>query len=232
MANNTYEATGVLHLERVTPVIRALFNGFNLDETDPGNGQAYIAIADEAEHTWERVLEDLTTLATQLGIPTPGKDKDDENAHPMDIIFEQLAKHFGASYNEELDGLIENHDFDGDGNADLETLFFLANCFNDGHNLTAIEYEGCWYCSKLRLFEFGGDAAYLSKEIQLYSTSSTARLIGPSLRHAIVSNDVNDAAKIITQKIQAFLTRIPNKKFRTHVTKEIAFSLINSTALS
>jgi len=43
MANNYYEATGVLVLDRVTPVIQALFGAFALDESHPGNGQAYIA---------------------------------------------------------------------------------------------------------------------------------------------------------------------------------------------
>ena len=43
MANNYYEATGVLVLDRVTPVIQALFSAFALDESHPGNGQAYIA---------------------------------------------------------------------------------------------------------------------------------------------------------------------------------------------
>lgn len=43
MANNYYEATGVLILDEVTPVITALFDAFNLDPDFPGNGQAYIA---------------------------------------------------------------------------------------------------------------------------------------------------------------------------------------------
>lgn len=38
MANNYYEATGVLVLDRVTPVIQALFGTFALDESHPGNG--------------------------------------------------------------------------------------------------------------------------------------------------------------------------------------------------
>ena len=33
MSNNYYDATGVLVLDRITPVMTALFGGFNLDET-------------------------------------------------------------------------------------------------------------------------------------------------------------------------------------------------------
>jgi hypothetical protein len=72
MANNYYEATGVLVLDRVTPVIQALFGAFALDESHPGNGQAYIAqIAETTNPQWPDVLDGLEDLATQLGIPMP-----------------------------------------------------------------------------------------------------------------------------------------------------------------
>ncbi|MBN0091635.1 hypothetical protein JTL65_33545, partial [Pseudomonas aeruginosa] len=72
MANNYYEGTGVLVLDRVTPVIKALFGAFALDENHPGNGQAYIAqIAETNDPRWTDVLDGLENLATQLGIPMP-----------------------------------------------------------------------------------------------------------------------------------------------------------------
>ena len=65
MANNYYEATGVLVLDRVTPVIQALFGAFALDESHPGNGQAYIAqIAETTNPQWPDVLDGLEDLAT------------------------------------------------------------------------------------------------------------------------------------------------------------------------
>ena len=39
MANTYFDATGVLVLDRVTPVITTLFGGFKLDEAYPGNGE-------------------------------------------------------------------------------------------------------------------------------------------------------------------------------------------------
>ncbi len=69
MANNYYEATGLLSLERVTPVIVALFGAFHLDANYPGSGRAYIArIAETNDPQWDDVLEGLTGLAEQLGI--------------------------------------------------------------------------------------------------------------------------------------------------------------------
>lgn len=74
MATNYYEPTGVLMLERVTPVISALFDAFNLDANYPGNGRAFIAtIAETNDPQWSDVLEGLTTLSTQLNI-SPGKE--------------------------------------------------------------------------------------------------------------------------------------------------------------
>nr|WP_228384562.1 hypothetical protein [Rhodocyclus gracilis] len=64
MANNYYDMTGVLVLDKVTPVIKALFGEFELDENDPGNGQAYIAnISESSSCSWDSVLENLQDLA-------------------------------------------------------------------------------------------------------------------------------------------------------------------------
>lgn len=72
MANNYYDATGVLVLDRVTPVITALFGGFKLDASHPGDGQAYIAlVAEDNNPSWEDLCEGLSELATSLGLPLP-----------------------------------------------------------------------------------------------------------------------------------------------------------------
>lgn len=70
MANNYYDATGVLVLNQVTPVISALFGGFKLDASFPSEGQAYIALVAEdhnvsARRFWHR-------HARYLAFATPG----------------------------------------------------------------------------------------------------------------------------------------------------------------
>lgn len=160
MANNYYEATGVLVLDRVTPVIQALFGAFALDESHPGNGQAYIAqIAETTNPQWPDVLDGLEDLATQLGIPMP-----DDEGLSIPPLLELLAVHFRADEDEELGNLIDRHSFED--TADLDALFLIATRFDDGHHLTAIQFEGCWYCSKPRLFEFGGNGCYLTRGIR------------------------------------------------------------------
>ncbi len=191
MANNYYEATGVLVLDRVTPVIQALFGAFALDESHPGNGQAYIAqIAETTNPQWPDVLDGLEDLATQLGIPMP-----DDEGLSIPPLLELLAVHFRADEDEELGNLIDRHSFED--TADLDALFLIATRFDDGHHLTAIQFEGCWYCSKPRLFEFGGNGCYLSREVRFISSSSQALQLGDQLRKTIVAADIEEASALI-----------------------------------
>lgn len=222
MANNYYDATGVLNLDRVTPVITALFGSFKLDASYPGNGRAYIArISEESGGSWDDVQEGLLALATQLDLPAPDADgTDGADEAPIAAVLARLARHFGAERNEALANLIEHHEFEDD--ADLEALFLIASCFDDGHNLTAIQFDGCWYCSKPRLFEFGGDGCFLSREVRVFRTSSSAREIGLQLRNAIVAYDADAAAALIVAEAQGLLNGISDEPFRQLVAQRVA----------
>ena len=137
MANTYSDATGVLILDRVTPVISALFGAFRLDASYPGNGRAYIArLAEINDPQWSDVLDGLLTLAAQLDLPAPddaeGEDGEDRDAElSMPALIDLIAPHFGADQNQDLANLIEHHPFEG--SADLDALFLIATCFDDGH---------------------------------------------------------------------------------------------------
>ena len=226
MANNYYEGTGVLVLNRVTPVIKALFGAFALDENHPGNGQAYIAqIAETNDPRWTDVLDGLENLATQLGIPMPD---DEELSIPP--LLERLAAHFGADQDGELENLIEHHQFE-DG-ADLEALLLIATRFDDGHNLTAIQFEGCWYCSKPRLFEFGGHGCYLSREVCVYRTSSEILQFGEQLRKAIITTDIEQASALLALETASLLTGISDEQFRLDLQRRVAERLAQVPMIS
>ncbi|EIU1299062.1 hypothetical protein V7I75_28375 [Pseudomonas aeruginosa] len=226
MANNYYEGTGVLLLNRVTPVIKALFGAFALDENHPGNGQAYIAqIAETNDPRWTDVLDGLENLATQLDIPMPD---DEELSIPP--LLERLAAHFGADQDEELENLIEHHQFED--SADLEALLLIATRFDDGHNLTAIQFEGCWYCSKPRLFEFGGNGCYLSREVQVFRTSSQALQLGDQLRNTILAADIEEASALIALEAANLLAGITDEQFRLNVRHRIAERLSQTPTIS
>src|SRR5471032_878250 len=98
MANNYYDMTGVLVLNKVTPVIKALFGPFNLDETYPSNGQAYIAnISESSNCSWDAVLENLQDLTAELDLALPDDAEDNVAEH-----LRLLAVHFSAVQEEGL----------------------------------------------------------------------------------------------------------------------------------
>ena len=215
MANNYYEATGVLVLDRVTPVIQALFGTFALDESHPGNGQAYIAqIAETTNPQWPDVLDGLEGFATQLGIPMP-----DDEGLSIPPLLELLAVHFGADEDDELANLIERHSFEG--TADLDALY-----------LTAIQFEGCWYCSKPRLFEFGGNGCYLSRAVRVISSSSQALQLGDQLRKAIVAADIEEASALLALETINLLAGVSDEPFRMNLRRRVAERLAQTPTIS
>lgn len=131
MTNNYYDASGVLVLDRVTPVITALFRGFKLDENYRDNGHTYIArIPEDGTTSWNAVLNGLITVAAELDLPAPGMgggDGDGDDDGPfINVVLNLLADHFGASENEALAHLIEHQRFKDE--ADLKSLFLIATC--------------------------------------------------------------------------------------------------------
>ena len=215
MANTYYDATGVLVLDQVTPVIRALFRPFRLDDSFPGNGRAYIArIAEENDPQWSDVLEGLVELAAGLNLPAP-------KGEPSMVDFlNLLATHFGAAQDLQLLTLIECQDFDGE--APLDALLCIASSFNDGHNLAAIQFEGCWNCSKPRLFEFGGHGSFLSREVKVFTDSSEALKLGLDLRRAILAQDIDAAARHIAVQTRTLLDGIADGELRRQIRMRVA----------
>ena len=226
MANNYYAATGVLVLDRVTPVIQALFGAFALDASHPGNGQAYIAqIAETDNPQWPDVLDGLKSLAAQLGISMP-----EDEGLSIPPLLELLSMHFGADQDEKLTDLIERHSFED--TADLDALFLIATRFDDGHHLTAIQFEGCWYCSKPRLFEFGGNGCYLSREVRVIGSSSQALHLGDQLCKAIVAADIEEASALIALETINLLAGVSDEPFRMNLRRRVAERLAQTPTVN
>ncbi|ELF6204803.1 TPA: hypothetical protein QEM76_003041 [Pseudomonas putida] len=215
MANNYYDATGVLVLNRVTPVISALFGGLKLDASHPGDGQAYIAlVAEDNNPSWEDLCEGLSELATSLDLPLP------DDALAVEPLLEILSRHFGTDQDEALSYLIEQHQFEDA--ADLDALFLIATRFDDGHGLQEIRFEGCWHCSKPRLFNFGGDAQFFSKEFEAYCASGQALQFGDSVRQALLKQDLEAVVNHFTREVQRLLAGIQDESVRVQTQKRLS----------
>ncbi|MQT88098.1 hypothetical protein DYL61_16855 [Pseudomonas nabeulensis] len=216
MANNYYDANGVLVLDQVTPVITALFGRLKLNASYPGDGQAYISlIYDESCPSWDTICEDLATLAMSLGLSMP-----DEQTPSLDQVLEVLSQHFGADQDEELENLIEHHPFEDA--ISLDALFLIATRFNDGHSLKEIRMEGCWHSSKPRLFEFGGDGYFLSRECEVYRTSGQSLRLGNDLRKALLVNDLDGAADVLVRETQCLLAGVNDGAQRAQLKQRLS----------
>jgi len=228
MANNYYDATGVLVLDRVTPVISALFGAFRLDASYPGNGKAYIACLSENDAPqWSIVLDGLMVLAAHLDLPVPdeteGHDGKEAKVSIL-VLIDLLASHFGADQNQDLANLIEHHVFEGE--ADMDALFLLATCFDDGHHLAAIQLEGCWCCSHPCLFEFGGHGRFISREVTISSESAQAPALGEELRKAILTRNLAAASTRIANETLALLSAISDDQVRARLRRDVADRLL------
>lgn len=222
MANNYYDATGVLVLDKVTPVITALFGAFKLDATYPGNGQAYIAkISEDNEPSWEDILGSVCDLAATLGQELP----DDQEGTIEDYLY-LLATHYGADDNEVLGNLIEHNDFHDD--ADLGVLFDIAKCLDDGHGLKAMKIEGCWHCSRPRLFEFGGNGEYYGRHFFVCDSSSSAISLGEEVDNALDASDLDKGADCILKKINSLLAGVSKAEVRETLRAKLSERLAGS----
>ncbi|MBN0002054.1 hypothetical protein JTL74_32920, partial [Pseudomonas aeruginosa] len=105
-------------------------------------------------------------------------------------------------------------------------------CIDDGHHLTAIQFEGCWHCSKPRLFEFGGNGCYMSREAQVFRTSSHALQLGDQLRKTIVATDIEEASALIALEAANLLAGITDEQFRLNVRHRIAERLAQTSTIS
>ena len=217
MADNYYEANGVLVLNEVTPVITALFGAFNLDPDYPGNGEAYISDNSNGNfYKWSDIHEVLLGLSCQLDLPCP----DDNAERTLEQTLRLLAQHYNTEC--KLADLLTKLTIKNDDEVELAMLFFLATCFEDGHGLQEIRYEGAWTCSKNLLFEFGGHGFFISREIEVCGSSTEHILMGESLRKAILEQDMNTAADLLFANLSTLITGIRDEKIRRDVTAEFS----------
>lgn len=179
MAQNYYDWTGVLNLKQVTGVIQALFGGADLDAAYPGNGQAYIAEMSEGSCLrWDEIHEALVELAESYELEVTEDARECIKACAV-----LLAEHFGHS-SEKVIEVLDGQVFDED-RPELTVLFELAQLFDDGHEITSVETEGAYHCSKPRLHEFGGNGLFIGKHVVVQRSSSSAIADGSGLESAL-----------------------------------------------
>ena len=145
------DATGVLILDRVTPVISRCSAPFASMRAIPATGGLYRSPRRDQRSAMERRARRSADAGRSARSARTGRrrrrDGEDRDAElSMPALIDLIAPHFGADQNQDLANLIEHHPFEG--SADLDALFLIATCFDDSHHLVAIQLEGCWRCSR------------------------------------------------------------------------------------
>lgn len=215
MANNYYEATGTLVLDIVTPVIQALFGGFKLGAKYPGDGECYIATLSEVnEPNWNDIRQALAALARERGLAPPEGVHDD-----ADAWLRALCADFGAQDDKlasEIAGF-EDSVWVGD-------VFQIAQQLDDGHGLKAVKLEGCWHCSKPRLFEFGG-AGPITNDCRVDVASGDAIEYGIALQAALDGGNLDNVAAVAFEPMHKVLGSLQNEETRNAVKQKLAAKL-------
>jgi hypothetical protein len=218
IANNYYEGTGTLSLGRVTPIITALFGGFSLDAAYPGNGKAYIAISSKADRPdWDTIARNLADLAPALGIAL------DEGTDIVNVL-NAYARHYQCEQDESLKHLLE-WDVRPDEEPEPESLCLIATLFDDGHKLTALCFEGSWYCSHPCLFQFGGDVRFSGREFTLCDNTSEILIVAQALNRALARKDDAEASILIALQTFDVLRGIRDAQLREAVKRNLVEQL-------
>jgi hypothetical protein len=223
MQTHDYRATGALLLERVTPVIEALFGAFALNALPSENGMVSIArIAKHCDPQWKEIHAYLVRLAARLDVPF----HDDVTLSTMSIL-QALAAHFQVRYDDEWRQRIEHEVFEGPAN--LDVLFFLASRFNDGHNLFALTLEASWHDEQQKLFQCGGAGFFISQELRLSATSTDILNFGANLCKALQRGNVEECALLVAFETADLLAGIRDHGLRKQVRLRLAEKLLSAT---
>lgn len=211
MAHHTTEGTGVLRLTAVTPVIQALFGGYDLDGEHPGAGQAYIRKStDEGYPTWEGVAGKLTDLAEAEGLALGG------DASLKDLVT-ALASHYGK------DASAVQHlpEPEWEDDAGLDDLFEIARILDDGHGLVSLELKSAFHARSSEISEFGGHGLFIGRGVVAHSRSHTAVGVGQKLNEAVLAKDIDASVAILREQLAGTLNWITDPTVKLEVAKRL-----------
>lgn len=231
MSSNSYKGTGALVLDKLTPVIDALFEQFTLAPNFTRKGNVYIAtIAESDWPTWKDIRENLVKLAKIMGLGLPNKEdaeisvEDIEDDESTEAWLKVLLQRFGEDALEDafdwldyLPGAYEE--------VSLKRLFELAGQLNDGHGLKAIRFEAGWYGDQPCVFEFGGNGDYVSRNCTISTSSRIALSLGAQLDEALNTGDIDNAATLLLDQLNNFVDGIAGHERRDELRQKIALRL-------
>ena len=82
--------------------------------------------------------------------------------------------------------------------------------------------EGCWYCDKARLFNFGGEGSFISREYSVYGATGHVLFVGNRIRQALLVNDLETATNELVIETRRLLGGIGDETQRQQLQERLA----------
>lgn len=232
MSQSYYDATGRLYFQptgKVTPVIRALFGAFEVgyakDVENEDRQVLFRHISEGNEVSWSRVGKNILDQAQAIGLELGNDAVPDD---PRDLLF-ALLEHFDCR-DVEMINLVESTAIECDTDADLGTLFKLAQACDDGHGLQSLHAQGAWHASSDRvgLGAFGGDSYFFGKHFSFYSSTSHTGELSRRVNESLAAKDHRQTGDLLSQHVHEVLNNIVDPEVRIDAATSMLAKLVQT----
>jgi len=223
MITSFTRAVCVLHLEHVTPIVRAFLGDYSLADHTHHNGQATFWLHPrDPVPTWNVTLPRLIAVASAHGLTHSS-----ESIDKIDLVVKSLAHRLGCR-----DEALLNHaiSYSLAHPIDLETLFVLLISLDDGHRLRAVS------CQSSRGFDSphplwgGGCSWYISREVCLHGDSFDAVQLATSVSTALRDDDPDAVVRLIAKQASGLVGAIANAELKPLIALRVAQTLLKQVA--
>ena len=215
MTATFFDTTGVLMLEKVTPVIKAIYGGYNPDAECLDDGTYCIAMTQYGgDSSWGTVIDALANL-----VQHEDTDSDIE-------ILTSLAKRFGVENDERFSKIIANEFFTGE--ASIDVLYEIATLFDDGHKISGYLTESAWHSTYALVFGFGGTGTFQGKHYGCTFSSNNAGGFGKEINQDLSGGNLDAAAERIQYQVNKLLNGVVCENQRAALKKALVNELLKS----
>jgi len=209
MSDSYHKGTGELTLQKVTPMIEALFAGFEVTWDEDVMGACISFSLQSQLPDWGGVHEKLKDLASSMKLLLP----DDSDGSLLEYVYL-----FITHFNLDDDPFFENIDnYRFEGLPDLEMLFDLAIRFDDGHKLESIDFEESWYDPEVNYEGPGGVGRFISRDVVFRKHPCKAAHFAQPLFNALSGGHLELAATNLFFEIYPLLLSIKDDVTRQKV---------------
>lgn len=223
MANNYYQFTGLVTVDKLTLVIKAILGPYLYEDTEPDTKQFIIARDEgDGELTWLTLLEGLS----ELGKYEPEHTTIEEALRKVAINIDAIdpMEHVLLDPTFRIPSK-ESDSYGYDDYLSWNEVFRILVALDDGHHISSIMVEGAYTCSRMRLFEFGGTAVFISERVKLDRETSMDTAYAEELDRALTES-VDAATEVIGRRIMYLMREVRDPAMRL----EIQHQLLEGTA--